>query len=251
MIIVIKIGTNVILRDDEINEHLLNNLAETLSAYQDLHQIAIVTSGAVASGAEGFDLKNLVDNQAAAAIGQSKLMAVYGRIFGKYGLRVAQLLYTYPDLVKQRTRKVIDRLLAQGIVPIINENDPVTSDEILEMTAFGDNARLAALVARMIRADLLVLLSNVDGLYPADPRQDKQVRPIKTVRRITSRILKMASAVPSAHSKGGMRANVAAVQLAREKGIPSIIANGCRWNTLRRILEGKYPGTYFPTRRRR
>lgn len=251
MRVVVKIGTNVIVDKGEINLEVIYHFARTIVSFSQSHQIIVVTSGAVALGSEQFETeKSVVGKMASAAVGQPKLMNVYGKFFEP--LTVAQLLYTYDDLSRRRVKvkKVIELLLQKGIILIINENDATTAQEIKKMASFGDNARLAAMVARLVDADLLVLLSDVDGLYSADPRGNSEVDLIRTVEILTKEIMAAASDLPTAKSRGGMRANLEAALLAKQGGIPTIIANGRRSRNLVEIFSGGNPGTLILARKK-
>lgn len=251
MNIVVKVGTNTILRDGEIDVSVIDDLRWTVDFWRYYpHSILIVTSGAVACGSVVYQpsMGDIVDMQVAAAIGQSKLIETYQTVFSESGIHIAQLLYTYSDLTGERAeanRTVLLRLLERKIVPIINENDPVVTDELQALESFGDNAKLAALVAKLIRADLLVLMTDVDGVYSADPRTGEG-RFIPEIKEINADILAMVSSVPTPGSKGGMKANVEAAEIAAKAGIRTIIANGRIKRNLHRIIAGEPIGTVFP-----
>jgi glutamate 5-kinase len=242
--IVIKLGTGLLT--DAENQLALPQIERLVEQFATLHrqkrQVIIVSSGAIGAGMAELGLKQrpkrLDELQAAAAIGQSKLMAVYDTIFGKFGIHVAQVLLTHDDL-KNRTRHLnarntLETLLTRGIVPIINENDTVSVDEI----KFGDNDRLAALTATLIDADLLVILSHVEGLL-----QDGTVVP--SVAEINRDIEKLAGGTDRATSVGGMRSKIEAAKIVTRAGIPMIIASGERPNVLPDLLASKEVGTVF------
>ncbi|HUI08303.1 MAG TPA: glutamate 5-kinase [Verrucomicrobiae bacterium] len=206
-------------------------------------QVVLVSSGAIAAGMGHLGMvrrpKNLPELQAAAAIGQGKLMSIYDAIFGTFGVPVAQLLLTHDDL-KNRDRHLNARntlrvLLARGVMPIINENDTVAVDEI----KFGDNDRLAALAATLIDADLLVILSHVEGLLDAESRV------ISVVPEITREIEQLAGDTDRATSVGGMASKVEAARIVTRAGIPMVIANGERAGALVDLLSGQDIGTVF------
>lgn len=243
--IVIKLGTGL-LTDAQNHlslEHIEQLVAQVAALHQQKKQIIIVSSGAIGAGMAELGLKQrpkrLDELQAAAAIGQSKLMAVYDRLFGKFGITVAQVLLTHDDL-KDRARHLnahntLVTLLAHGAVPIINENDTVSVDEI----KFGDNDRLGALTATLIDADLLVILSHVDGLL------DKEEQVVATVPEITRAIELLAGGTDRITSVGGMKSKIDAAKIVTRAGIPLIIANGERANIVRDVLAGEEVGTIF------
>jgi len=243
--IVIKLGTGLLT---DAQNHLALGQIERLVAqiaalHQQKKQIILVSSGAIGAGMAELGLKQrpkkLDELQAAAAIGQSKLMAVYDKLFGTFGITVAQVLLTHDDL-KNRTRHLnahntLATLLAHGAVPIINENDTVSVDEI----KFGDNDRLAALVAALIDADLLVILSHVDGLL------DGEGQVIVAVPEITHGIESLAGGTDRTTSVGGMKSKIDAAKIVTRAGIPLVIANGGRENVVRDVLAGEEVGTIF------
>ena len=257
----IKLGTGL-LTDAQNHlslEHIEGLVAQVAALHEQKKQIIIVSSGAIGAGMAELGLKQrpkrLDELQAAAAIGQSKLMAVYDRLFGKFGITVAQVLLTHDDL-KDRARHLnahntLVTLLAHGAVPIINENDTVSVDEI----KFGDNDRLGALTATLIDADLLVILSHVDGLYSrrsdlpvatgSDRGREAAPTVMRTVPEITSEIESLAGGTDRATSVGGMKSKIDAAKIVTRAGIPLIIANGERANVVRDMLAAEEVGTIF------
>ena len=259
--IVIKLGTGLLT--DAQNHLALAQIERLVTQIAALHQqkkqVIIVSSGAIGAGMAELGLqhrpKRLDELQAAAAIGQSKLMAVYDKLFGKFSITVAQVLLTHDDL-KNRTRHLnahntLATLLAHGTVPIINENDTVSVDEI----KFGDNDRLGALTATLIDADLLVILSHVDGLYArrsdlpvatgTDRGREAAPTVIHTVSEITREIESLAGGTDRTTSVGGMKSKIDAAKIVTRAGIPLVIANGDRENVLRDVLAGEEVGTIF------
>jgi glutamate 5-kinase len=208
----------------------------------------LVSSGAIVSGLAPLGLtrrpKQIPGLQAAAAVGQGRLLSEYARLFARHGLTVAQVLLTQDDFVRRRqfvnAQATFEYLLGAGAVPVVNENDTVATDEI----TFGDNDRLAALVAIMIRADLLVLLSDVEGIYSSDPRKGGAV--LLAEIRDPSEI--HASGTRSAFGSGGMASKLEAAGLATAAGIPTVVANAARAGVLERILAGEAVGTFMPAR---
>jgi glutamate 5-kinase len=261
--IVVKVGTSGITTsegklDQEEMQRLTNQIA---AAHKQGNRIVLVTSGAVAAGiAElGIALKpnDIVFQQAAAATGQSVLMAKYRELFKKHGLKVAQILLTAEDLSNRvayvHTCNVLEMLLKLSVVPIINENDVTSVDELTPLTEgyrvnFSDNDILSVLVANAVRANLVVILSDVDGLYTTDP-QNPEATLIKTVKNITSE-LKNALNGKSKWGRGGIQSKVRAAEIATTCGIPVVVANSRRENVLMDILAGKEVGTYFKAQKR-
>lgn len=223
--------------------------AQVVAARQRTLDIVLVTSGAIGTGMGELKMekrpKALPELQALAAIGQGKLMSIYETVFGRHDVTVAQILLTHEDLKNRdrhlNARNTIEALLAHGVVPIINENDTVSVAEI----KFGDNDRLAALVASLIKADLLVILTSVDGLYENFGAGTHGGAPIPFVEEITPKIEKLAGGTSSATSVGGMVSKLDAAKIVSAAGIPLIIANGMKPDSVASILAGKETGTLF------
>jgi glutamate 5-kinase len=242
--IVIKLGTGL-LTDDQNHLALdqIERLVTQLAALcQEKRQVIVVSSGAIGAGMAELGLKQrpkrLDELQAAAAIGQSKLMALYDRLFAKFGITVAQVLVTHDDL-KHRARHLnahntLVTLVARNVVPIVNENDTVSVDEI----KFGDNDLLGALTATLFDADLLVILSHVEGLL-------KQGVPVPVVADITNEIERLAGGTDRVTSVGGMKSKIEAAKIVTRAGIPMVIASGERKNVLTDLLAGEEVGTIF------
>jgi len=180
-----------------------------------------------------------------ASIGQSSLMIAYEKAFGRHGYTVAQILITRDDLNNRRrylnARNTIFTLLTWGIIPVINENDTVVIDEI----KFGDNDNLSAMVANMTDSNLLVNLTDIDGLFDDDPRKNKKAHLIPVIDKIDKNIFQFANATPGALGTGGMTSKIQAAKKATFKGIPVIIANGCKKNIIGKIIQGEDIGTLF------
>ena len=249
--VVVKIGSDLLVDDQRgtIHRHWLETLAEDLAVCRGRDQeLVIVSSGAIALGRRYLGLSDgdlrLEEKQAAAATGMVRLAHAYQEILEKHGMTVAQVLLTLDDSENRRryinARNTLEVLLRAGAVPLINENDTVATDEI----RFGDNDRLAARVAAMIGADTLVLLSNVDGLYTADPRTDKDAHLIPEVRDITPEIEALAGAVATGYGSGGMVTKLAAAKVALGAGCRMVIADGSALHPLKRIEDGA-PCTWF------
>jgi glutamate 5-kinase len=251
-LIVVKVGTRVLTHaDGKLNEERVAQLAEEIhQLWEGGRRVVLVSSGAVGAGMGRLGLdarpKDLARLQAVAAIGQSKLIEAYDRGLASHGRHAAQVLLTADDL-NHRTRYLNVRntllaLLECGAVPVINENDTVAVDEL--QTTFGDNDRLAAMVANLIRAPLLVLLSDVDGLYDGPPSEScSQV--IRTVPQIDESIVALVKDHATGLSKGGMASKLAAARMCTAAGENVIIASGRRPGVLKQIVAGEEVGTLF------
>ena len=231
--IVVKIGSVLLVDDNSGTLHnaWLNSLGKDVAALRDRgHEVILVSSGAIALGRRYLGLKpgelKLEEKQAAAAVGMVRLAQSYQETLNKFDLSVAQILLTLDDSENRRrylnARSTIMTLLRVGVVPLINENDTIATDEI----RFGDNDRLAARVASMVSADLLILLSNINGLYTADPAQDKSAKLVPTVTEITHEIEAMASNTVTSDSSGGMPTKLAAAKQCLGAGCRMIICEG-------------------------
>jgi glutamate 5-kinase len=242
--IVVKLGTGLLTDQQNrlAKDRVEHAAAQVAALCQQKRQVVVVSSGAIAAGMAALGVKqrpkNLHELQACAAIGQSKLMAVYDAVFSACGIAVAQVLLTHDDLKNRgrhlNARNTLETLLKHGVVPIINENDTVSVDEI----KFGDNDRLAALTATLIDADLLIILSHVEGLL-----DENKLVPV--VSEIGHDIEKLAGGTDRATSTGGMRSKVDAARIVTRAGIPMVIANGARPNVLVDVLAGEEVGTIF------
>jgi glutamate 5-kinase len=252
--VVVKVGSGLVTTPGEgPSSEPIGRLAADLSALvQDHREVALVSSGAIATGMARLGLKarprSIPEKQAAAAVGQSALMWEYEQAFKKHGIAVGQVLLTGQDISDRsrylNARNTLLALLDFGVLPIVNENDTVAVDEI----KLGDNDNLAALVAHLIDADLLVLLTDVDGLYTGDPRRDPTARRLETVEAITDEIQRMVYDASARVSVGGMSTKLQAAQKAGASGIPMVIASGREAGTLPRLLKGEPVGTYFQPR---
>ena len=252
MRIVVKVGTSTLAYPTgRLNIRLTENLVKVLSDLRNAgHEIILVSSGAIAVGFGKLLLParptELSVKQACAAVGQCELMYTYDRLFTVYNHTVAQLLLTGADMDtpdrRQNFQNTLTRLLEMGALPIINENDTVSTDEI---TSIGDNDTLAALVSHCIRADLLVLLSDIDGLYTANPHTHPDARLIPQVAEITPDILALADGAGSALGTGGMSTKLRAARMVTADGADMVIANGSHPELLYDIADGKPAGTRF------
>lgn len=249
--VLIKIGSGVLTGKDGLDLNIIDQLVEEMAGlknFKGLH-VVLVTSGAVASGKHRMGiarkLKSMPEKQAAAAVGQGRLMRVYSNAFGKHGINVAQMLLTMSDLTdRQRfinVRNTLTQLLEWGVVPIINENDTVAVDEI----KFGDNDHLAAMMANTVGADLLINLTNTEGLYDRNPQTSKKAKLIRLVRDITPEIEAAATAESDPVGTGGMKSKIMAARKVTVCGIPYMIAPGKKRGILTELFAGKEIGTLF------
>ena len=226
--IVVKVGSSVLSNGDGVYTPRVSHLATTLSTLQKT-EVVLVTSGAVAAGMGALNMKQrprtIPAKQAAAAIGQITLMALYEECFSQHAIRVAQILLTHDDLANRRrylnAKHTLLTLIESGVVPIVNENDTVAVEEI----QFGDNDNLSAQVAVLVEADLLVMLSDVAGLYETDPRLDQQAKRIPLVEQFDAQLLKRCGAAGPL-GRGGMTSKIEAAQKAALSGIPSLLIDG-------------------------
>ncbi len=250
--IVVKVGTQTLSQGDRIDTDYIGAMAGQIAAMmRSGKQIVLVTSGAIGMGARQLKLKGAVSEmnlrQACAAIGQPLLMHEYHKAFQQHGLIVSQLLLTAEVLKNRKSylnlQNALETLLTMGTVPIINENDSVSTDEI--GTAFGDNDRLSALVASKIDADALIILSDIDALYDKNPREFPDAQPIPIVYEITDKITQAAGGKGSQYSTGGMKTKIMAAKIASYAGCRVILAHGRQDNVLARILGGENIGTLF------
>ncbi|WP_374367767.1 glutamate 5-kinase [Dongia sp.] len=251
--VVVKIGSALLVDDETggIRRKWLDALADDVAALRKAGQeVVLVSSGAIAVGRRHLGLAEgvlrLEEKQASAATGQIRLAHAYQETLARHGITVAQVLLTLDDTEERRrhlnARSTLNTLLQFGAVPVINENDTVATSEI----RFGDNDRLAARVAAMISADTLVLLSDIDGLYTADPRKDKSAKLIGEVTEVTAEIEAMAGAAPTGYSSGGMITKIAAARIAMSAGCRMVIASGKKMNPLQTILDGGTCSWFLP-----
>ncbi len=256
MRIVIKIGTSTLAYPGgRLNIRHTEELVKTFSDLKNAgHEIILVSSGAIGMGAGKLQIERPTDmatKQAAASVGQCELMYTYDRLFADYNHTVAQILVTREDF-NNATRlmnleNTIYRLLQLGAIPIINENDSVATEEI----AVGDNDTMGALVAKYMQADLLVLLSDIDGLYTADPHTHPDAQLISTVSEITPEVEALAGGAGSKLGTGGMATKIMAAKLATSAGVDMVIANGANALALYDIVAGRPVGTRFAGHARR
>ena len=251
MRIVVKIGTSTLTYANGcVNIRRIEALCKIVSDLMNAgNQVILVSSGAIGMGVGKLNLKErpseIAGKQAAAAVGQCELMYIYDKEFSSHNHTVAQILLTGPDLRNEDRHKkfenTMNRLIDYGVLPIINENDTVATEEI----EFGDNDTLAALVAESVKADLLVLLSDIDGLYSGDPHKDKTATLIPEVRKITPEIEALGGGAGSSLGTGGMVTKIRAAKIATNAGCDMVIANGAYPELLYKIADGESVGTKF------
>ena len=252
---VIKVGTSTLAHTGgRLNIRRVELLCKIMSDLKNAgHQLVLVTSGAIGMGVGKLGLPgrpaDMPGKQAAAAVGQCELMYVYDKLFSEYNHTVSQLLLTADDIRDSRrsihVHDTLERLLEFGALPIINENDAVATDEIGIETTIGENDTLSAVVAQLVSADRLILLSDIDGLYTADPRTDPNATLIPTVEQITPGILALAGGSGTSLGSGGMATKLRAAQITMAAGIDMIITNGEHPEVLYDIFEGRPAGTQF------
>ena len=251
MRIVIKIGTSTLAHaTGHLNIRRVEGLCKVISDIKNSgHEVILVSSGAIGMGVGKLGLRSrptdIPTKQAAAAVGQCELMYTYDKLFGEYHHAVAQLLITGDDVENEKRHSnfsnTLNRLLELGALPIINENDTVSTDEIV----IGDNDTLAAIVAQSVKADLLVLLSDIDGLYTADPHTDPNAQLIPQINAISEDILALAGGSGTSLGTGGMVTKLQAAKICLQSGCSMVITNGNRPENLYDILDGNQIGTMF------
>ena len=251
MRIVVKIGTSTLAHPTgHLNIRRVEQLCKIMSDIKNAgNEVILVSSGAIGMGVGKLGLqerpKDIPSKQAAAAVGQCELMYIYDKLFSEYHHTVAQLLITGDDTKNpqrhQNFTNTLNRLLELGALPIINENDTVATDEIV----IGDNDTLAAIVAKSVNADLLILLSDIDGLYTADPHKDPNAVLLRKVTKIDDTILNLAGVSSTTQGTGGMVTKLHAAEICLSCGCDMVIANGSNPENLYDIIDGKAVGTTF------
>ncbi|MCK5576685.1 MAG: glutamate 5-kinase [Dehalococcoidales bacterium] len=252
--IVAKFGTNLLTGGEySLNHDIMSELVSQVSRlHQQEQELVVVSSGAIAAGRHklglGGHLKGIPYRQVLASLGQSRLMNVYEQLFDRHGIAVAQALLTKADLSNRsgylNARNTLLALLELGVVCIVNENDVVAVDEIQE-AKFGDNDNLSAMVANLIDADLLIMLTDIGGLYEADPQRHPEARLIRQVDHIDARIESLAASTPSKMGTGGMATKIEAAKLATISGVTAVIADGREPDVIVRLASGESIGTRF------
>ena len=265
--IVVKIGSSSLQHPQtgELDYVKLERLVRELSDIRNQgKEVILVTSGAIAAGKSAVKLQeqdgvkqSLAVKQACAAIGQARLMMIYQKLFMEYNQTSAQILMTRNTIVDNINRynahNTFSELLRMGVIPVVNENDTIATYEIIygdNDVLVGDNDTLSAVVAALVEADLLILLSDIDGLYTDDPRKNPEARFIDTVEELTGELMQMGKAsTGSSVGTGGMNTKLTAAKIATNAGADMVIADSTDISVLHRILEGKKVGTYFAARR--
>lgn len=256
MRIVVKVGTSTLAHPTgRLNIQRMEKLCKVLSDLKNMgHEIILVSSGAIAMGFGKLNLserpKDVPTKQASAAVGQCELMYIYDKLFTEYNHTVAQLLITAPDIEeggvrKQNFHNTLARLLELGALPVINENDTISTEEF----GIGDNDTLSAIVAVTIQADLLILLSDIDGLFDGDPHKNPDAKLIDTVEKIDEHIISLGGDSGSNLGTGGMATKLRAAQMATAAGCEMVIANGQSPEVLYDVAAGKRVGTRFLAKR--
>ena len=255
--IVIKIGSSSLThaQTGEVNLMKIEKLVRVVSDLRGQGKdVVLVSSGAIAEGRQALGRHRkpdtLAEKQAFAAVGQARLMMIYQKLFAEYNQTAAQVLLTKDTMVNDSSRynaqNTFDELLNLGTIPIVNENDTVSTSEIPYVDSFGDNDRLSAIVAALIGADLLILLSDIDGLYTDDPRENPEAGFISLVPEITPEFLRMGKDTSGSDvGTGGMSAKLAAARIATDSGADMVIANGDQVDVILDIMSGKEKGTLF------
>lgn len=249
--VVVKVGSAILTTEEGINQEVVDNLAKEIAFLRDTgREVILVSSGAVAAGKKKLHFKDELDisikqKQALAAIGQSQLMHDYDEAFARYGYNIAQILLTHSDLSHRsrylNVRNTIHTLFKFGVIPIINENDTVSTEEL----KFSDNDNLGALLANLIEADMFICLTDVDALYDRNPIISPDAKPIYTVSEVDDTIQSMAGHSKSLLGTGGMRSKIIAAQMVAAGGGSSFIGPGRRKNILEHLFSGEMIGTFF------
>ena len=254
--LVVKVGSGLVTEPGAgASPARIGALADEIAAVRPGRHVVLVTSGAIATGVARLGLgarrRSIPDTQAAAAVGQAGLMWHYEAAFRRHDIRVGQVLLTAQDIGDRarylNAKNTLLSLLKFDVLPVVNENDTVAVEEI----KVGDNDNLSALVASLIDADLLVLLTDVEGLYTDDPTLDARARKLDTVEAVTEEIARLARAARDGRSVGGMVTKLQAARKAAAAGVPMVIASGRRPGVLKRVLDGEAVGTYFAPKARR
>jgi len=253
--VVVKVGSAVLTGEKGMNLEVIDNLAREIAfLHNSGREVILVTSGAVAAGRKKLEVEgtmkiDLKEKQALAAVGQSTLMHIYDTSFSVYGKNIAQILLTHSDLANRdrylNVRNTILTLFRFGVIPIINENDTVSVEEL----RFGDNDNLGALITNLIEADMFICLTDVVGLYSGNPLTDPDAKPIYTVAEITPEVEAMAGNVKSALGTGGMQSKIKAAKIVSAGGGSSFIGPGQEKFILQQLFSGEMIGTFFLPRR--
>lgn len=253
--IVIKVGTSTLTYENgNINLTRIEKLARVISdLINSGKEVVLVTSGAIGVGSSKLKLKekpqSIREKQAVASIGQCELMHIYSKFFGEYSHTVGQVLLTRDvvedDHIRNNVCNTFNTLLEMGIVPIVNENDTVAIDEIENIVKFGDNDNLSAIVAGLVNADLLIILSDIDGFYDKDPRSNEDAKLLSKVSKITEELEAAAGGAGTSFGTGGMITKLSAARTANNEGVNMVLANGKEPSILFNIVNGEEIGTLF------
>lgn len=253
--IVVKVGTSTLTYSNgKINLTRIEKLTRVLSDLLNYgKEIVLVTSGAVGVGTSKLKLpkkpKTIVEKQAVAAVGQCELMHIYSKFFGEYSHVIGQVLLTRDvvedDHIRSNVCNTFEKLLEKGIIPIVNENDTVSIDEIENICKFGDNDNLSAIVSELIGADLLIILSDIDGFYDKDPRKNKDSKMLTEVMEVTKELEECAGGAGSNLGTGGMITKLQAAKRANKAGVDMVLANGEYPEIINDIVKGENIGTLF------
>ena len=246
--IVIKIGSSSLTHSEtgRLNLRKLEVLARELSDLRNQGKdVILVSSGAIATGVAALGMHEkpteLKGKQACAAVGQARLMMIYQKLFSEYNQLSAQILMTKNTMVNN-----VNQLLAEGVIPIVNENDSISTYELQNLEKFGDNDTLSAMVAALVRADLLILLSDIDGLFTDDPNTNPDAKFIDVVENLDDNLLNMGKGTSGSKvGTGGMATKLTAAQIASAAGVDMVIANGADFHIIHKITEGRRYGTLF------
>lgn len=258
--IVVKVGTSTLTGENgALNFRTIDKLAQVLSSlHNEGHQVILVSSGAIAVGVNKMRLpmkpKDISVKQAAAAVGQCELMHIYDKCFGEYGNIVGQILLTAEDIAVMEKRKnlknTFEALLENGMIPVVNENDSVSHAEIeSEKKVFGDNDMLSAIVAKLCDANRLIILSDIEGLYDGNPKENANAKLIHKVEEITDNLKNLAAGSGSNRGTGGMITKLEAAEYATTNGMDMHIAHGRDPENIYRIMEEENIGTHFLKRK--
>ena len=249
--IVVKVGTSTLTYDTgKVNLRRMDKLAQVISDLRNSGiEVALVTSAAIAVGVGKLGLparpKDIPSRQAVATVGQCELMFMYDKLFSEYGNTIGQLLITRSDFESDERRANLsnsfEKLFECGAIPVINENDSIAVEEIV----FGDNDTLSAMVAKLVNADALIILSDIDGLYSGNPREDENAYLIPVVEEISDELMAIAGTKGSTRGTGGMVTKLHAAQIAMDAGIDTVVMNGAQPEDIYRLLDGRQIGTYF------
>ena len=254
--IVIKIGSSSLTHAEtgKLNLRKLEILVRELGDLRNQGKdVVLVSSGAIAVGAAALGFKEKPQEprqkQACAAVGQARLMMIYQKLFGEYNQMAGQILMTKNTMVnnlnRHNARNTFEELLNVGAIPVVNENDSISSYELEKLESFGDNDTLSAVIAGLIGADLLILLSDIDGLFTDDPNANPDAEFIHTVEKLDDKLLSMGKGPKSKVGTGGMATKLTAAEIATSAGADMIIANGADFHIIHKIMEGRNYGTLF------